>query len=207
MHCNDANFNVKKMRGKLSWTEDNLLVFRMIADLIDEIRGFQFTVADAMYSSENWKLFSQIFSFEHTVDLVSSRWSLELLTAEEFVLKSFDCLWEREWTVRNSLDGKKKNRRRIFLSTKMYFSSFDELFANTTIPATVARGNEISNAAAFKESRKFCTTEKCVDEFDHFHETKSNHCGLSVVSERETVYETSSTCHDVLQFFNWTFSK
>lgn len=50
-----------------------------------------------------------------------------------------------------------------------YLASLDKGFRDFSIAPTVARCDQIGNAATFKEGRQFTTRKKHVDEFDHFH--------------------------------------
>lgn len=64
---------------------------------------------------------------------------------------------------------------------------------------TVTSCDQVGDAAALEESREFAARVEDVHELDHLHQTQSDDGGFCVVSEAETVDESSAASDDVLQ--------
>lgn len=64
----------------------------MVANLIDEVRRFDGFGADIVNGREQREFVRQIFVLQHNIDLLGSRRSLQLLTAQQLVFQFFDGL-------------------------------------------------------------------------------------------------------------------
>lgn len=80
-----------------------------------------------------------------------------------------------------------------------YLSSFNECFCYTSIPATVTRCDEISNATALQESgSRNLSFAKKFGKGDHLHEAKANNSSFGIVTVAKAITETSSYCYYIL---------
>lgn len=117
-----------------------------------------------------YKPFFHLFVSQHMINFFSCTRSLQFLSIQQFIFKLFD-----------------------------WFAGFNERLAHSSVPATVARCDQISDTATFEECGQFTAWIEDVYEFDHFHQTKTNHCCFCIVAQAETIYEASATCYDILR--------
>ena len=74
-----------------------------------------------------------------------------------------------------------------------------ERFGALAVPTTVARGDEVGDAAALEERGLLDPGVELVAEPHHFHQTDANDGGLGVASKPQPIHETRTNGHDVLQ--------
>lgn len=86
-------------------------------------------------------------------------------------------------------------------------ASFDEGLWDFSITPTVACRDQIGYSTTFEEGRQFPARKEHIDKLDHLHKTQSDHRGLRIVTQTQSVNETSAAGNYILQNINMNISK
>ena len=132
-------------------------------------------ISDIYERERRWQVLAglprfHVLGLQEDVDLFGRLWALQLLTVEHLLLELIDRL-----------------------------ASAREGLGHLAVAATVARGHQISNAAALKERAVLVGRIEDLAELDHLHETETNDGGLGVVAHLETVAEAGADSDNVLK--------
>lgn len=87
-----------------------------------------------------------------------------------------------------------------WISPREYLSGFNKGFCHTSVPATVARCDEVSHSTALQESgSRHLAFAKDPGKGNHLHQAKANNSSFGIITTAKAIAETSSYCHYILR--------